>query len=34
MKDTVTLKRGIFIIMSRVFLALSFNIECQFFFVG
>ena len=31
MKDTVTLKRGIFKIMSRVFLALSFNLECHFF---
>jgi len=32
MKDTVTLKRGIFKILYRVFLALSFNIEGQFFF--
>ena len=31
MKDTVTLKRGIFKILYRVFLALSFNIEGQFF---
>ena len=34
MKDTVTLKRGIFKILYRVFLALSFNIEGQFFFFG
>ena len=32
MKDTVTLKRGIFKILYRVFLALPFNIEGKFFF--